>query len=163
MANNSSELTYRKATLKDLPTLVELSKLQHKFHKDFSWYYVFKKNYEKDTKSFLKKAITSKKEFTLVAESAGEIKGFVHATIKAGVPILEWKKVLWINDVFVKDELRGKGVGKKLFDEAISFAQKNKIILVKLQTDAKNLLAENFYTRQGMEVLDKVWIMKVKQ
>ena len=161
MSANTKEVVYRKATLKDLEELCRLSKLQQDFHKNYSWYYKFKKNYMKDTKKFVRKGILSKKEFVMVAQLGNSIGGYIHASIKPGIPIFVWKNCLWINDIFVKKSLRGKGVGKSLFNKSIDFGLKKGVSFVKLQTDSKNMLAENFYKSRGMELLDKVWIFKV--
>tara|TARA_S200000501_G_scaffold378955_1_gene445386 strand:- start:5070 stop:5513 length:444 start_codon:yes stop_codon:yes gene_type:complete len=69
-----------------------------------------------------------------------------------------WRgKVLYLEDLIVKESMRRKGIGKKLFDRIIEHAKKNKCIGLSLQVLDWNKLGINFYKKYDME-FDNEWL-----
>lgn len=56
-----------------------------------------------------------------------------------------------VEDVFVKESERRKGIGTKLFEEAIAFMKEKDVKYVTLNTGADNIKAQEFYKRLGFE------------
>jgi len=103
----------RKATIQDLPQLAEL----------FDQYRVF---YHKESdipaaESFLKDRIENKDSEIFVAESEGDLVGFVQL-----YPLFSstrMKRYWLLNDLFVNENYRGKGFSKELIEEAKELAK----------------------------------------
>lgn len=65
----------------------------------------------------------------------------------------EWSNRLMVTELWVSDELRGKGVGKRLMDKAkeIAVSQKRRAII--LETQSCNTNAIGFYLHEGFELI----------
>ena len=65
----------------------------------------------------------------------------------------EWSNRLLVTELWVSDELRGKGIGKMLMDKAkeVACCQKRRAII--LETQSCNTNAIGFYLHQGFELI----------
>jgi len=83
--------------------------------------------------------------------------GFALCFLSPNVPIYKEKKIGVVSDVYVKEELRRKGVAKKMFDVAVSWFRKNKVRSVRLSVAADNLEARAAWRKLGFEpfMIDK--------
>ena len=90
----------------------------------------------------------------LVAEDAGKIVGIAIFFIKYST----WKgKGIYLDDIIVTETYRGKGIGKRLFDEVIKFANAINAKGLWWQVLEWNEPAINFYNKYNAE-LDGEWI-----
>ncbi len=79
--------------------------------------------------------------------------GAVIACDTEGVDMLEGRKdiaALW--DIRVQPEVRGQGVGAKLFQRAVDWSKNKGCRLLKVETQNINVAACRFYLRQGCEL-----------
>lgn len=67
------------------------------------------------------------------------------------------KQTMFLEDIFVSERYRSKGVGKKLFDELISKAKKNNCGRLDFTVLNWNKEAMKFYDRLGAKAL-KEWV-----
>ena len=65
----------------------------------------------------------------------------------------EWSNRLMVTELWVSDELRGRGIGKKLMDKAKKIAIKQKRRAVILETQSCNTNAIGFYLHEGFELI----------
>ena len=69
-----------------------------------------------------------------------------------------WRgKVLYLEDLIVKEHMRRKGIGKKLFDMVLDHAKVTRCVGLSLQVLDWNDLGINFYKKYNME-FDDEWI-----
>ena len=69
-----------------------------------------------------------------------------------------WRgKVLYLEDLIVKEHMRRKGIGKKLFDMVLDHAKVTSCVGLSLQVLDWNDLGINFYKKYNME-FDDEWI-----
>jgi GNAT superfamily N-acetyltransferase len=61
----------------------------------------------------------------------------------------EGGKVAWLEDMVVRPDQRGKGLGTRLLRAAIDWAKRDGLTRITLLTDADNLLARRLYLRHG--------------
>lgn len=61
-------------------------------------------------------------------------------------------KSLYIDDLYVKEEFRGRGIGRKLLQQVIDFARKSGCHKVRWQVSDWNEQARKFYTDIGAEI-----------
>ena len=89
-----------------------------------------------------------------VAESNGKIIGLALYYYKYST----WKgKCMFLEDIIVTESMRGKGIGKLLFDEVVKVAKAEKVRRLEWQVLEWNEPAINFY-RKYNAVLDGEWI-----
>ena len=65
----------------------------------------------------------------------------------------EWSNRLMVTELWVSEELRGRGVGKRLMDKAKEIAVQQKRRALILETQSCNTKAIGFYLRQGFELI----------
>ena len=69
-----------------------------------------------------------------------------------------WRgKVMYLEDLVVKEHMRRKGIGKKLFDMVLDHAKVTRCVGLSLQVLDWNDLGINFYKKYNME-FDDEWI-----
>ena len=65
----------------------------------------------------------------------------------------EWSNRLLVTELWVTEELRGKGIGKRLMDRAKEIAAAQKRRAVMLETQTCNTNAIGFYLHEGFELI----------
>ena len=65
----------------------------------------------------------------------------------------EWSNRLMVTELWVCEELRGKGIGKMLMDKAKEVALRQKRRAIILETQSCNTNAIGFYLHQGFELI----------
>lgn len=90
-----------------------------------------------------------------VFEEFNEILGY--AMVSKGFST-EWgKHLLWVEDIYVKEEFRGKGIGKRFFS---FLSQKYPNHVVRLEAEKENEKAIKMYKKNGFEVLPYLQMVK---
>ncbi len=68
------------------------------------------------------------------------------------VSTAEGGRAAWIEDMVVRPDCRGKGLGRQLLQAAVAWAAGHGLTRLSLLTDASNARAKAFYQRQGFVV-----------
>lgn len=90
----------------------------------------------------------------LVAETNQKIAGIAIYFIKYST----WKgKCLYLDDIVVQESLRGKGIGKQLFDAVVAEAKLSNCQQLQWQVLNWNMPAINFYKKYDT-VFDAEWV-----
>jgi len=104
--------------------------------------------------NLLEDLFTHKRCFAIVAEDQKQIIGF--ALYYFGYST--WKgRTLYLEDIFVQENARKKGVGQALFDEILKRARTEKVKRMDWQVLTWNTPAINFY-KKNKAFLDEDWI-----
>jgi GNAT superfamily N-acetyltransferase len=91
--------------------------------------------------------------WAFVADVDGIIQGFALYYIRFST----WKgKILYLEDLYVSEDIRRKGLGKLLFDQIIEEAKRKKLNGVQWQVLEWNEPAMNFYKKYNA-VFDSEW------
>ena len=135
----------RKATKEDLPSLTIL------FEAYRVWY---KQTADKEAAlQFLMERMENNESVVFIAlDDAQEMLGFTQL-----YPIFSSTRMqkLWLlNDLFVVEKHRGKGISKAIMSKAQEFAKKTHSVGLILETDKDNVVGNQLYPRMGFE-LDK--------
>ena len=139
----------RSAKKEDIKDIQDLRYLLAKYEKDLGlnivvpeWGYT--EAGEKDLDYFLNQ------QYSYVAEENEQIVGFITAEVL--------KKKVWynvqlgsINNIFVLEEYRGKGIGKALMKTMMNTLQDVGITNIQLEAYSKNSKAIKFYEKLGFE------------
>ncbi|MBS4211199.1 MULTISPECIES: GNAT family N-acetyltransferase [Neobacillus] len=130
-----------KATINDLDAVTELFDLYRQFYEQ-----------SPDTegaREFLKTRILNGESVIFVAYEGGEAVGFtqLYPTFSSVSMQRSWI----LNDLYVKKEYRGKGIGDKLINKAIEMARDTGAKGVLLETASDNFPAQGLYEKIGFK------------
>lgn len=92
--------------------------------------------------------------FTMVADEDGEIIGLCMGTLRKSpqTPVVKTRTTVLLDAIAVRQDSRGKGLGKRLYLEAQSYAREHGAESIELMAWAFNQSAINFYQHMGMTV-----------
>ncbi len=130
----------RKAKKEDLENYLELRK---KWLKEYRKR-INKKKYIKEFNDIL----SSKKRFLFIAEENKKVIGFLIGNIY----FQNYKKIGYIDDIFVTKKERRKKVGTSLIKEFIKILRKRKIHKIKIGVEIKNEKAIEFYKKLNFKI-----------
>lgn len=156
-----SEINIRRAKDDDIPTLdnllFQVHEVHHKARPD-----LFKADAKKYTDEQLKEILSNDKTPVFVAESDGKILGYAFCIHKQFINDNNMTdvKTLYIDDLCVDENERGKHIGKKLYDFVVSYARENGYYNVTLNVWADNKKAVGFYEKIGLRV-QKIGMEKI--
>ncbi|WP_305042819.1 GNAT family N-acetyltransferase [Geoalkalibacter sp.] len=83
----------------------------------------------------------------LVAREADRVLGMVNLLYTVSTAL--GGRVALLEDMVVRPEARGLGLGAALLEEAVAVARREGCLRITLLTDADNQAAQRFYQRQG--------------
>jgi len=95
----------------------------------------------------------SKKSYLLVAEEGGELAGFLKIDVVKIESFYVETKVMYLDDIYVREQYRGRGVSKLLYAEAEKIAKKRKIKWLKARIYEFNKPAQAMAKSGGMKML----------
>lgn len=123
---------------------------------------IFKPNAKKYKDNELLEIIADNKRPIFIAEEDGEILGYAFCIFQQHIDnnILTDIKTLYIDDLCVNEECRGKHIGSKLYEYVLDFAKKEGCYNVTLNVWACNESALRFYEKMGL-VPQKIGMEKV--
>ena len=142
-------LLIKKSTLEDLKTIQNLNNQLFKLEKEnYDSTLVSNWPLTNEGKLYFEDLINN--HYVIVAILNDEIVGYLAGTIneKGSYEEIQYGE---INNMLVKDECRGYGIGKKLINNFKDYCRENNIYNVKVETSAKNENAINFYKKNGFE------------
>ena len=127
------------ATINDLDSLTEL----------FDFYRLFYKQESdlKGAREFLKERLTKNESVIFIAYEDGKPVGFTQ--LFPSFSSVSMQKSLVLNDLYVKETARRKGVAKELINRAIALAKETKAKGILLETGKENVNAQKLYEMIG--------------
>jgi ribosomal protein S18 acetylase RimI-like enzyme len=137
-------INFRQATKKDVPSIVKLLA-------DDELGAYREGNHKKVPEDYFKafeEIEMQRGNFILLAVDKPHIIGCIQLTIIPGLARKGLKRAQ-IEGVRVDSKYRGKGIGKSLFQEAISIAKDEQCGLIQLTTDKRRKEAHHFYHKLG--------------
>lgn len=151
----------RRAEIKDLNAinvlLLDVLMVHHAGRPD-----IFKPNAKKYTDDELITIIDDDERPIFVAEEDGNVLGYAFCIFQQHIHnnILTDIKTLYIDDLCVKKDCRGKHIGKALYEYVMSFAEKSGCYNVTLNVWSCNENAIKFYEKMGL-VPQKIGMEKI--
>lgn len=124
---------------------------------------IFKPDSKKYTDAELKSIIADDKRPVFVAlDEKNDVVGYAFCILEQHINsnILTDVKTLYIDDLCVDESLRGRHIGKALYEHVLSFAKQNQCYNVTLNVWASNDAALKFYESCGLKpqkiVMEKI-------
>lgn len=131
----------QKATLNELHSLSELFDLYRVFYEQPS-------NID-SARMFLRDRLVNEESVVFLAVNEDESLGFVQ--LYPTFSSVSMKRSWILNDLFVKESARKRGVGEKLLQASITFAKSTGAKGVSLETRNENVNAQRLYEKFGFE------------
>ena len=143
----------RKATLNDIPRILELLSQVNDVHAEGRPDYFIKGKRKYDEEELIK-ILNDATTPVFVCEEECDIKGYAFCVIQdlSRCDNLHPDKSLYIDDICVDEKYRRHGVGKKLYKHVLQFAKEKRCFNITLNVWAKNPEAKAFYESMGMTV-----------
>ncbi len=156
-----SDIVIRRAEEKDLQKVDELLFQVNKVHSD-ARPDLFKPGAKKYTDAELKEIFQNDKTPVFVACINGEVVGYTFCIFKQFVNDnnLTDIKTLYIDDLCVDENVRGRHIGTALYEYVLSYAKQNGFYNVTLNVWADNPGAVKFYEKIGLRV-QKIGMEKI--
>jgi ribosomal protein S18 acetylase RimI-like enzyme len=153
-----NEFTIREIGEKDIAAVGHLWFELSRLHEDFTPYYKIKHGAEhlltEHVRDILKRGC-----IVFVAESDGEVCGFVSGYTVKRNPQLEVDLVGKVDNFFVSPDCRRKGMGTALLTRLIDFFKKQRIQFFEISCDLQNPDALRLYKKLGF-VEQKVMLIR---
>ncbi|AQX00674.1 N-acetyltransferase [Elizabethkingia anophelis] len=132
----------RLATLQDLESLTLIFEKYRDFYKKQGDY--------EGAKSFLKERISNNESVIYIAEADGKTIGFTQL-----YPLFSstrMKKLWLLNDLYVEEEYRQKGISIALIDKAKELCRETGACQLSLETSKTNMVGNNLYPKTGFQL-----------
>lgn len=138
----NTKLHIRQATIEDLPKLVPI-------FDSYREYFKHPKDPSK-VESFLYEKFEHLESVIFVAEQEREVIGF--AQLYPIFSSLSLQRVWLLNDFYISEKYRNRGIGKQLFAKVKEFTLLTKSKGIELSVEHSNKEAWHFWERQGFRI-----------
>ena len=145
-------MNIRFASEKDIPGMIRLLKqvgqVHHEIRPD-----LFRSGAQKYDEAALAALLADPTRPILIAELDGQVAGYTFCILQETKqdPVLCDRKVLYIDDLCVEENLRGQGVAKALYERTVEYAREISCHSVTLNVWCGNDRAMAFYEKCGMK------------
>ena len=153
----------RKANQKDFKELLELDMQNMRHHmklNKLNWEPI--KKIRNAVSKELKKDLNNPKTIIFTANVDGKIVGYISNSFQGKTPYTKTKKKGTIDDLFVLEEYRKKGIGKNLINEAFILFKSRGIKIVSISVSSNNLPTLELYKNFGFKENVKKMHLKLK-
>lgn len=153
----------RKATEKDIPRLLELLRQVNRVHHDLRPD-LFKPHTTKYDEAQLRSLLSDESTPVFVYEQMSVL-GYVFVRIEQTKDdrLLQDRRTLYIDDLCVDVEARGRHIGRQLFDHVHRWAEQQGCQSITLNVWAGNDAAFQFYRKAGMHIHKTCMEMKLDE
>ena len=135
------DIKIRKATVEDAELIISFLKKLAEYENLSEYCNISKEN--------LIKLMTEENGLNILfAEADSETVGFM-AYYFYKIATFSGKRVMYIEDIFIEENMRRSGIGKKLFAKAKSIAAESKCARLEWKCLDWNTSAQNFYSKIG--------------
>jgi ribosomal protein S18 acetylase RimI-like enzyme len=151
------EMIIREATARDYDGLCAIISEVDKLHRDnLPWMFQEPDGPARD-RDFILGSIADEAVSIFVAETEGQLVGFVHILVREAldIPIFVPRRYAVVDNLAVKEEFRQKGIGRALMNEAHDWAVAKGADTVKLNVYEFNESALAFYRRLGYKSVSR--------
>lgn len=111
-----------------------------------------------EVKDYFEDIIEGDKQYFYVAEESEQAVGYIwfQEVSKEATAFSHERSMIYINQLSVNPDSKGKGIGKALLGQAINLAKEKGIAKIGLDYYTKNELSKKIYEKMGFEVVSEV-------
>ena len=149
------QMEIRKATFNDFEKILSLNKDLFLFEKKFTDTFNEDWSYTNQGKEYFARKIANSNSIFFVAEIDENIVGYILGYIDS-YPVRNINPIVMLDNLFISENYRRKGIGSKLFQEFLKVAKDNGAKRLQVKTYSKNKEAIEFYKKQGFYELELV-------
>jgi diamine N-acetyltransferase len=144
----------RKAKVNELKAIQELNNQLFVHDREFDPFLNMKWPFNKIGEKYFKNKINEKDGVCFVAIVREEIIGYMAGVIMKPFSYRKIKKQSELENILIKEEYRGQGIGEKLFNEFIKWSKEKGVERIKVSAYYGNIKAINFYKKVGFTPYD---------
>jgi diamine N-acetyltransferase len=142
----------RKATIEDLNRIQELNLLLfEKEYKEYDKLLDLDWTFGKVGEKYFRDALTKSNHCAFVVEVDGVVVGYIVGAIEKGENYRKLPKMAALDNIFVLEEYRSKGIGKMLYGEFVKWAKGNGVKRVKVEASPDNVEGIAYYENMGFK------------
>jgi len=138
-------ISIKRATIDDLDEVSNLFNLYRIFYR--------KESDIEGAKTFLRDRILNDESVIYIAEENKKLVGFTQ--LYPQLSSTRMKKTWLLNDLFVLEEYRGKGISKQLIEKAKQLARDTHSAGLSLETEKTNIIGNQLYPSVGFVISNK--------
>lgn len=144
-------MTIRFAETRDIPGMIDLlqqvGEVHHQIRPD-----LFRSGAQKYDEAALEELLKDPERPIFIADQEGKVAGYCFCILQVteNNPVLQDRKVLYIDDLCVDETIRGKGIATKLYAHTLEYAKEQHCDAVTLNVWYGND-AQKFYEKCGMK------------
>ena len=146
-----SSIEIIKAEQGHIPQIMELWRRLMLYHADFDPWCELLENAEQQYSEFIAKAIEDDRSLFLLAVEDDKTVGYIYGNIRENPPVIREYRQFYLEDMFVRPEYRGRGIGKILLDKTIEWVKAKNIEKIQLDVHLKNPRGYNFWKECGFQ------------
>jgi len=141
----------REARIDDLGEVVELWQQMIDHHTRLSSHFTLSDDGREKYSKYLARKFSEKSTKLLVAAQGGKLVGFMLCLLSPNVPVFKERTLGIVSEVYVRSDLRKKGVTREMLKVALRWFHKNKVSSVQLSVAAANLEARAAWGQLGFK------------
>ncbi|MDQ3098651.1 MAG: GNAT family N-acetyltransferase [bacterium] len=145
-----ADVLIRRMEDRDVNTIGQLWYQLSLHHEPFAKYYEVKRDTEALLIEHVKDLIRRSCIF-FVAEVDGRVTGFVSGYVIMRNPQLAVERIGKVDNIFVRDEFRGRGIGTQLLEALCTYLRGQGILYIELSCDFANQKAMKLYKKLGFK------------
>lgn len=151
----------RQATVRDLDAVVSLRIALLREHPDHPIYGRLRRDVDDRARQLFADQLGSAMEAIFLADVGGETAGILRCVESLGSPLLEPARHAYVSSVYVRPELRRRGVLRALVAAAERWTRERKLEQMRLHNVAGSEMAERAWTALGFAVVEQVRVKRV--
>jgi GNAT superfamily N-acetyltransferase len=155
-ADKPLAIRVREAVPRDLDAVVALRLALLREHPDHPVYGRLRTDVTARARELFAAQLRSTMEAIFLAESAGEVVGILRCVESIGSPLLEPARYAYVSSVYVRPELRRRGVLRALLRAAERWSRARGLDQMRLHNVAGSAMAEAAWSSLGFAVVEQV-------
>ena len=121
------------------------------YHAEFDPYCELLDNAEEHYIKFTTDELKDENTLLLLAVYSGEAVGYMYGKIQDYPPVIKQFKQFYIEDMFIREDYRGHGIGKILLEKTSEWVRSKDIDRLQLDVHLKNPRGFNFWKECGFQ------------
>lgn len=151
----------RLASPRDLDAVVELRVALLREHPGHPIYGRLRKDVDDRARELFATQLRSTTEAIMLADLGGQVAGILRCVESIGSPLLEPARYAYVSSVYVRPELRRRGVLRALVQAAERWARARRLDQMRLHNVDGSELAERAWSALGFDVVEQVRLRKL--